>query len=71
VLVVGGRQFVVWGEDAEADRRLLRRIIGSVTLKKSDHRRRWHPIEDRVELRWKDGSEPQIAPLPKTVKVPV
>ena len=70
VLTVGGRQFVVWGEDADADRRLLHRIIGSVVLKKSDRRRRWQPIDERIELRWKDGSEPVVAPLPKTVKVP-
>jgi len=70
VLTVGSRQFVVWGEDADADRRLLRRIIGSVTLKKSDHRRRWQPLDERIELRWKDGSEPVIPELPKTVSVP-
>ncbi len=70
VLTVGSRQSVVWGEDAEADRRLLRRIIGSVILKKSDHRRRWQPLDERIELRWKDGSEPVIPELPKTVRVP-
>lgn len=56
VLTVGSRQFVVWGEDAEADRRLLRRIIGSVTLKKSDRRRRWQPLDERIELRWKTAA---------------
>ncbi len=70
VLTVGSRQFVVWGEDVDADRRLLRRIIGRVTLSKSDHRRRWQPLDERVELRWKDGSEPNIAPAPKRVRVP-
>ena len=70
VLTVGSRQFVTWGENADADRRLLRRIIGSVVLKKSDRRRRWQPIDERVELRWKDGSEPVIPDVPKTVRVP-
>lgn len=67
VLQVGGRQFVVWGEDVEADRRLLKRIIGTCTLAKADHRRRWQPIEERVTLRWKDGREPVIPSVAELV----
>jgi hypothetical protein len=68
---VGSLQFVVWGEDADADRRLLRRIIDSVTLKKADYRRRWQPLGERIALRWKDGSALVIPELPQTVSVPV
>ena len=42
-----------WGDDAEADRRLLRRHIASVTVAKADpRRRRWQPIGERVAVRW-------------------
>jgi DNA invertase Pin-like site-specific DNA recombinase len=44
--------YEVWGDDPAADRRHLRRHIASVTLKKADRRRRWQPIEERVEVRW-------------------
>ena len=45
--------YELWGEDAEADRRHLRRHVASVTLAKADPaRRRWQPIEERVAIRW-------------------
>jgi hypothetical protein len=50
-----------WGEDKEADRRTLRRYVGSVTVAKADPaRRKWQPISERVQVRWADGSEPVI-----------
>jgi DNA invertase Pin-like site-specific DNA recombinase len=47
-----------WGEDKDADRRLLHRYIGKVTVVKGN---RWQPLSDRVKVTWKDGSEPVIA----------
>ena len=45
--------YEVWGEDLDADRRLVRRHIAAVTLAKADpKRRRWQPIAERVEVRW-------------------
>jgi len=52
--------YTLWGEDPATDRRTLRKCIGSVTLKKCDRRRGWQPIEERVSVRWADGSEPRI-----------
>jgi DNA invertase Pin-like site-specific DNA recombinase len=42
-----------WGEDPEADRRLLRKHVADVRLRKADPRRRkWEPIAERVTVRW-------------------
>jgi hypothetical protein len=50
------------GEDREADRRTLRRCIGTLTVARSDpKRRRWQPLDERVSLTWADGSLPQVA----------
>jgi len=52
-----------WGEDAEADRRHLRRHIASVTLAKADPgRRRWQPIAERVQVGWVGQDAPGEAP---------
>jgi hypothetical protein len=50
-----------WGEDREADRRTLRRCIGTLTVARSDRRRGWQPLDERVSLMWADGSLPQVA----------
>lgn len=61
-----------FGDDPEADRRALPKIVGSVSLAKCDPKRRgWQPVSERIELRWADGSEPKLPELPKTVRVPV
>jgi hypothetical protein len=50
------------GEDRDADRRTLRRCIGSLRVARSDPaRRRWQPMDERVMLTWADGSLPQVA----------
>ncbi|MGH2879916.1 MAG: recombinase family protein [Solirubrobacteraceae bacterium] len=59
--------YTLWGDDPAADRRTLRKCIGGVTLKKCDRRRGWQPIEERVSLRWADGSEPQIPSVAELV----
>jgi DNA invertase Pin-like site-specific DNA recombinase len=51
--------YAPWGEDRDADRRTLRRYVGSVTIK-SCGMNRWVPISQRIEVRWIDGSEPRI-----------
>lgn len=56
VLYIDGKPVLYeqWGEDAEADRRVLRRYIESVTLAKADPaRRRWQPVSERVDLQWR------------------
>ncbi len=56
VVLIGGKPFAYefWGEDAEADRRHLRRFVASVTLAKADPaRRRWQPISERVTIAWR------------------
>ena len=51
--------YEVWGEDVEADRRRLRRVIDSVSLGKADpKRRRWQPLEERLTVSWKGATEP-------------
>jgi DNA invertase Pin-like site-specific DNA recombinase len=55
VVYVGGKPYVyeVWGKDAEADRRHIRRYVAGVTVAKADpKRRRWQPIEERVSVQW-------------------
>lgn len=51
--------YAPWGEDKDADRRTLRRYVGSVTIR-SVGMSRWVPISQRIEVRWIDGSQPQI-----------
>jgi hypothetical protein len=61
IVTLGGASYVYrpWGEDPAADRRALRRVIGTVKLAKCDpKRRRWQPLDERIELRWADGSLP-------------
>jgi DNA invertase Pin-like site-specific DNA recombinase len=73
IVTLGGASYVYrpWGEDPAADRRALRRVIGTVKLAKCDpKRRRWQPLDERIELRWADGSLPDIPSLPKRVSVP-
>jgi putative DNA-invertase from lambdoid prophage Rac len=62
VLWLDGKPIVydLMGEDREKDRRTLLRHVGSVTITKSK-RGRWEPIEQRIAVTWKDGSEPVIA----------
>ncbi|HTZ86013.1 MAG TPA: recombinase family protein [Solirubrobacteraceae bacterium] len=69
---LGGRLWAYqpWGEDLEADRRTLRRYVGSVKVKSCGMQGRWVPISERVEVTWADGSEPRIADVPETVEVP-
>jgi DNA invertase Pin-like site-specific DNA recombinase len=51
--------YAPWGEDKEADRRTLRRYVGSVTIR-SCGMNRWVPISKRIAVLWIDGSEPRI-----------
>jgi DNA invertase Pin-like site-specific DNA recombinase len=51
--------YAPWGEDKDADRRTLRRYVGSVSIR-SVGMNRWVPISKRIEVRWIDGSEPRI-----------
>jgi len=62
IVKIDGKTFVYrpWGEDPAADRGALRKPIGSVTLAKCDRRRGWQPLDERIELRWADGSEPTV-----------
>jgi DNA invertase Pin-like site-specific DNA recombinase len=73
IVTIDGKPYVynVFGDDPEADRRALRKLIGSVSLAKCDpKRRRWQPISERIELRWarRFGAthrpEPQDGPRP-------
>ena len=50
-----------WGEDRDADRRTLRRCIGTLQVSRADGRRGWQPLDERVSLTWADGSLPQVA----------
>jgi DNA invertase Pin-like site-specific DNA recombinase len=54
IVVLDGkpRIYTVWGDDPDADRRTLRKLIANVTLEKCDHRRGWQPIEERVSITW-------------------
>jgi DNA invertase Pin-like site-specific DNA recombinase len=55
VVYVDGKPHVyeVWGQDMEADRRQIRRFVKSVVVAKADpKRRKWQPIEERVEVTW-------------------
>jgi DNA invertase Pin-like site-specific DNA recombinase len=54
-----------WGDDKDADRRLLRRYIDRITVKRGN---RWQPLDDRIKVVWKDGSEPVI-PSPQELLV--
>jgi DNA invertase Pin-like site-specific DNA recombinase len=72
VVMLGGRLWAYkpWGEDRDADRRTLRRYVGSVEIKSCGMNGRWTPIDQRVSVTWADGSEPQIPSAPTTVQVP-
>jgi DNA invertase Pin-like site-specific DNA recombinase len=64
IVELDGRKILYqpWGEDKDADRRTLRRCIGTLTVARSDpKRRRWQPLDERVSLTWADGSLPQVA----------
>lgn len=53
----------LFGADPDADRRTMRRYIKAVRIGKADpKRRRWQPIEERVEVEWIDGSRPELKP---------
>ncbi|HEX3733770.1 MAG TPA: recombinase family protein [Solirubrobacterales bacterium] len=55
VVWIDGKPHVyeVWGKDMEADRRHIRRYVRGVVVGKADpKRRRWQPIEERVEIAW-------------------
>ena len=73
VVMLGGKLWAYkpWGEDRDADRRTLRRYIGSVTVRACGMQGRWVPIDRRVEVMWADGSSPVIAGATSSVKVPV
>jgi hypothetical protein len=60
-----------WGEDRDADRRTLRRYIGSVEVKSCGMYGCWTPIDQRVEVTWADGSMPVVADVPAAVQVSV
>jgi DNA invertase Pin-like site-specific DNA recombinase len=48
----------LWGDDLDRDRRLLRKYVKAVRIAKADpKRRRWQPIEERVEIEWVGGVE--------------
>jgi len=51
----------------DADRHTLRRYVGSVTIR-SCGMGRAVPVEQRVEVRWADGSEPSIPSLADLAK---
>jgi DNA invertase Pin-like site-specific DNA recombinase len=63
IVELDGRKILYqpWGEDRDADRRTLRRCIGTLTVARSDKRRGWQPLDERVTLKWADGSLPQVA----------
>jgi DNA invertase Pin-like site-specific DNA recombinase len=63
IIELDGRKVLYqpWGEDREADRRTLKRAIGTLTLAKADRRMGWQPLDERVTLKWADGSLPQVA----------
>lgn len=63
IVELDGRKILYqpWGEDRDADRRTLRRCIGTLTVTRSDRRRGWQPLDERVSLTWADGSLPQVA----------
>jgi len=64
IVVLDGRPMVyeAWGEDVAADRRTLRRYLESVTLTKADPaRRRWQPITERLDVRWRGAAAPVSA----------
>jgi DNA invertase Pin-like site-specific DNA recombinase len=64
IVELDGRKILYqpWGEDRDADRRTLRRCIGTLVVARSDpKRRRWQPLDERVSLTWADGSLPQVA----------
>jgi len=52
-------------------RRGRRRVSEATATIAACGRGRTVPIEQRVSVRWADGSEPVVASQPKTVKVPV
>jgi hypothetical protein len=60
---LGGRLWAYqpWGEEKDADRRTMRRYVGSVVLRSCGMNGRWTPIGDRVQVTWADGSSPVIA----------
>jgi len=56
ILMLDGKPvaYEVWGEDREADRRVVRKLVGSVVIDKADPaRRRWQPISERVRVNWR------------------
>jgi hypothetical protein len=63
VVELDGRKMLYqpWGEDRDADRRTLRRCIGTLQVARADRRRGWQPLDERVSLTWADGSLPQVA----------
>lgn len=71
VVMLGGKLWAYkpWGEDRDADRRTLRRYVGSVTVRACGMQGRWVPIDQRVEVTWADGSSPVIAASPRTAEV--
>jgi hypothetical protein len=45
--------YSVWGEDRQRDRKQLQRYVKAVRVAKADpKRRRWQPIEERVNVEW-------------------
>ena len=62
VVKLDGRFFAYapWGQDRDADRRTLRKYIGSVTVRACGNNGRWTPISKRCEVRWIDGSAPVL-----------
>ncbi len=53
IVELDGRKILYqpWGEDREADHHTLRRCIGTLTVARSDpKRRRWQPLDERVSL---------------------
>jgi hypothetical protein len=63
VIELDGRKVLYqpWGGDRDADRRTLRRCIGTLRVARADGRRGWQPLDERVSLTWADGSLPQVA----------
>jgi DNA invertase Pin-like site-specific DNA recombinase len=56
--------YSVWGEDRQRDRKQLQRYVKAVRVAKADpKRRRWQPIEERVNVEWvtDDASKPVAA----------
>lgn len=55
VVTIDGQPWVyeTWGDDPDRDRALVRSVIAEIKLEKADpKRRRWQPIEERVQLKW-------------------